>query len=84
MPPDGRRNPPSTDARRTGRRPGASVLGVGCGTGYFTRHLATDGLEVTGIDPDSGMIHYAQSYCVAGERYLVADARGLLFPDDCF
>jgi len=64
--------------------PGTTVLDVGCGTGYFTRQLAADGLEVTGIDPDPGVIRYAQSRAVAGERYRVADARQLPFPDRYF
>jgi ubiquinone/menaquinone biosynthesis C-methylase UbiE len=64
--------------------PGASVLDVGCGTGYFTRRLAADGLDVTGIDSSSGMIRYAQSQAVAGELYMVGDARRLPFPDRYF
>jgi SAM-dependent methyltransferase len=64
--------------------PGASVLDVGCGTGYFTRRLASDGLDVTGIDSSPETIRYARSRCVAGERYLVGDARRLPFPDRHF
>lgn len=64
--------------------PGASVLDVGCGTGYFTRRLASDGLNVTGIDSSPEMIGYARSRCVAGEQYLVGDARRLPFPDRHF
>jgi SAM-dependent methyltransferase len=64
--------------------PGSSVLDVGCGTGYFTRRLAADGLEVTGIDTSAEMIRYAQSQTVAGEQYMVGDARRLPFPDRHF
>jgi SAM-dependent methyltransferase len=64
--------------------PGASVLDVGCGTGYFTRRLARTGLRVTGIDADPAAIRYAQSRVVADERYLVGDARALPFPDAHF
>jgi SAM-dependent methyltransferase len=60
--------------------PGASVLDVGCGTGWFTRRLARAGLRVTGVDADAAAIRYAQSRAVAGERYLVGDARALPFP----
>lgn len=64
--------------------PGASVLDVACGTGYFTRRLASDGLDVTGIDASPEMIRYAQSQRVAGERYMIGDARRLPFPDGHF
>lgn len=64
--------------------PGASVLDVGCGTGYFTRRLARSGLQATGIDADAAAIRYAQSQTVADERYLAGDARALPFPDRYF
>lgn len=60
-------------------RPGASVLDVGCGTGYFTRRLALDGLDVTGVDPDPSMLEVARARRAAGEQYLQADARALPF-----
>jgi ubiquinone/menaquinone biosynthesis C-methylase UbiE len=59
--------------------PGASVIDVGCGTGYFTRRLALDGLRVTGIDPDPSMLEVARARRAANERYLEADARALPF-----
>lgn len=59
--------------------PGASVIDVGCGTGYFTRRLALDGLRVTGIDPDPSMLEVARATRAADERYLEADARALPF-----
>ena len=63
---------------------GASVLDVGCGTGYFTRRLAGAGLRASGIDADPAAIRYAESRAVADERYLVGDARALPFPDRHF
>jgi ubiquinone/menaquinone biosynthesis C-methylase UbiE len=60
--------------------PGASVLDVGCGTGYFTRRLASDGFDVTGVDVSPEMIDTARSQRVAGESYMVGDARRLPFP----
>lgn len=63
---------------------GASVLDVGCGTGYFTRHFSYAGLLATGIDTDSTAIHYAKSKRLAGERYLIGDASTLPFPDRHF
>ena len=64
--------------------PGASVLDVGCGTGYFTRRFARAGLRVTGIDADAAAIRYAKSMTVANEHYLAGDARTLPFPDAHF
>jgi len=64
--------------------PDASVLDVGCGTGYFTRCLASDGLDVTGVDSSAESIRYARSQSISGERYMVGDARRLLFPDRHF
>lgn len=59
--------------------PGISVLDVGCGSGYFTRRLASEGLDVTGSDVSREMIRYARAHAAAGERYVVADARRLAF-----
>lgn len=63
---------------------GAVVLDVGCGTGYFTRRLASEGFEVTGVDASAEMIHYARSQDRHGEQYTVGDARRLPFPDRHF
>jgi SAM-dependent methyltransferase len=64
--------------------PGASVLDVGCGTGYFSRRLASDGFDVTGVDASAGMIGYARSHGTGRERYVMGDARQLPFPDRHF
>jgi SAM-dependent methyltransferase len=64
--------------------PGATVLDVGCGTGYFTRRLGSDGVEVAGVDSDDELIRYAQSHSAGRERYLVADARHLPMPNRHF
>ena len=64
--------------------PGARVLDVGCGSGYFTRRLARADLCATGIDPDAAAIHFAATQAVANERYLCGDARALPFPDRHF
>ena len=63
---------------------GASILDVGCGTGYFTRRFAKDGMQITGVDPSPAMIAYAQSHRIVDERYLIGDARALPFPDGFF
>ena len=64
--------------------PGASVLDVGCGTGYFTRRLASDGFDVTGVDTSAEMIGTARSHGTGRERYVIGDARRLPFPDRHF
>ena len=64
--------------------PGASVIDVGCGTGYFTRRFALDGHAVTGVDPDQSMLEVARAHRTAGERYVRGDARALPFSDQEF
>ncbi|MGB8433634.1 MAG: class I SAM-dependent methyltransferase [Burkholderiales bacterium] len=64
--------------------PAESLIDVGCGTGYFTRRFARDGLAVTGVDGDRGALDFARTHAAAGERYLPADARRLPFPDRSF
>lgn len=64
--------------------PGATLLDVGCGTGYFTRRFALDGANVTGIDRDPAMIAYARTRQAGGETYFTGDALALPFPDDAF
>lgn len=41
---------------------GKKILDVGCGTGYYSRHLATQGGEVLGIDPNPQLIEKANSF----------------------
>jgi len=55
----------------------ASVLEVGCGSGYFTRWLATRGERVIGVDPSPGMLTVARA---AGDgRYVLAAGEALPF-----
>ncbi|TCK17730.1 methyltransferase family protein [Thiogranum longum] len=62
---------------------GASLLDVGCGTGYFSRRLSRPGLSVTGIDPDPEALEFAG---MQGEavHYLQGSALELPFPDNAF
>lgn len=63
--------------------PGETLLDVGCGTGYFSRHFAQQGLSVTGIDPDYHAIDYAQRQ-TDNITYLTGSALNLPFPDRAF
>jgi ubiquinone/menaquinone biosynthesis C-methylase UbiE len=63
----------------------ATLLDVGCGTGYFTRRFAQDtGLRVTGLDPDRDWLDYARAHGGPNQVYIAGDARELPFPDASF
>jgi ubiquinone/menaquinone biosynthesis C-methylase UbiE len=65
--------------------PGATLLDVGCGTGYFTRRFARDaGLHVTGLDPNREWLHYARAHGGPNETYIAGDALELPFSDASF
>jgi SAM-dependent methyltransferase len=65
--------------------PDATLLDVGCGTGYFTRRFAQDaGLRVTGLDPDRDGLAYARAHASPNDVYIAGDARELPFPDASF
>lgn len=64
--------------------PGARILDIGCGTGYFTRRFAGMGYHVIGIDPDPLMVAYARAHRAASEDYLLGDGRRLPFSDGEF
>ncbi|MBK9130040.1 MAG: class I SAM-dependent methyltransferase [Gammaproteobacteria bacterium] len=61
----------------------ASLLDVGCGTGYFSRRFAAAGLSITGIDPDEAMLAFAVGQD-GGIDYLQGDALALPFADGSF
>ena len=66
--------------------PGASLLDVGCGTGYFTRRFARDGHPSTGLALDAAMLEVARGRRAAGEHYVQGNALALPFKDrefDC-
>lgn len=64
--------------------PGASVLDVGCGTGYFSRRLAQSGHSVLGVDIDPAVIEYARAQSVGSDQYEVGDATRLAYQDNTF
>lgn len=66
-------------ARLLDARPGETLLDVGCGTGYFSRHFAREaGLTVTGIDIAPDMLDFARSKA-PDIAYVRADAMRLPF-----
>ncbi len=71
-------------ARMLKAQPGDSLLDVGCGTGWFTRRAATDGLVATGLDPNPGWLDYARAHSSPALRWVEGDARALPFPDRRF
>lgn len=71
-------------ARLLATKPGDSLLDVGCGTGWFTRRFAEDGLRVTGLDPDKEWLVYARTHSDPAIRWIEGDARKLPFADASF
>lgn len=63
---------------------GDSLLDVGCGTGWFTRRAAADGLAATGLDPDSAWLDYARARSPDAVNWVEGDARALPFADASF
>jgi len=61
---------------------GDNILDVGCGLGYFTDLLNSDGATCTGIDLDERCIAYCQENMKG--KYMVADVTRLPFPDNHF
>lgn len=70
--------------RLLGARPGDSLLDVGCGTGWFSRRAATDGLVVTGLDPNPAWLEFARSHSDPALEWAEGDARALPFADASF
>ena len=64
--------------------PQAGILDVGCGTGYFSRCLASAGHAVTCLDPDEAMLGYAVEHRAGDMRFVRGDARALPFADNSF
>lgn len=62
---------------------GATLLDVGCGTGYFARRCAREGLQVTGLDPDECALSYARDKSDA-IAFLAGKAEALPFADHSF
>ena len=71
-------------ARLLAPQPGDSLLDVGCGTGWFTRRAAADGLVATGLDPNAAWLEYARAHSDPALRWVEGDARALPFADASF
>lgn len=61
----------------------ATLLDVGCGTGYFTRRFTRLGLKITAMDPNQAVISFARQQ---GKdiTYLQANALSLPFSNQSF
>lgn len=71
-------------ARLLAAQPGDSLLDVGCGTGWFTRRAAADGLVATGLDPNADWLDYARAHSSPALNWVEGDARDLPFADAGF
>ncbi|MCD6704962.1 MAG: class I SAM-dependent methyltransferase [Thiobacillus sp.] len=71
-------------ARLLAAQPGDSLLDVGCGTGWFTRRAAADGLVATGLDPNADWLDYARAHISPALNWVEGDARALPFADAGF
>lgn len=58
-------------------KPGQRVLDCCCGQGVLARAIVDQGASVCGVDASPALIAAAEARAVAGERYLVGDARDL-------
>ncbi|MCP5345810.1 MAG: class I SAM-dependent methyltransferase [Gammaproteobacteria bacterium] len=64
---------------------GESILDTGCGTGYFSRRLATSlNRSVTGIDICSARIGFASRQSSNSNDFLIGDALALPFSEASF
>ncbi|MDP1900402.1 MAG: class I SAM-dependent methyltransferase [Rubrivivax sp.] len=65
-------------------QPGERVLDVGCGTGWFTRHVVDGGATVVGLDRDAEALAFAARRGAEGASYVRGDAIALPFADASF
>jgi SAM-dependent methyltransferase len=70
--------------RQLAARPGESLLDVGCGTGWFTRRFAAEGLAVTGLDPNADWLAYARAHSGLSICWAEGDAQRLPFANASF
>jgi len=70
--------------RKLAAHPGETLLDAGCGTGWFTRRFAAEGLAVTGLDPNAEWLAYARTHSGLSIRWTEGDAQELHFADASF
>lgn len=78
--------------RQLAAHAGETLLDVGCGTGWFTRRFAADGLATTGLDPNPEWLAYARAHSdrgipsgiPSGIHWIEGDAQRLPFADHGF
>ncbi|MHB1529676.1 MAG: class I SAM-dependent methyltransferase [Acidiferrobacteraceae bacterium] len=63
---------------------GDTLLDVGCGTGWFARRFAAQGLHATGVDPDPSSLAFAREHSPPGIFWARGDACALPFKDQSF
>jgi SAM-dependent methyltransferase len=63
--------------------PGAHVLDVGCGSGFFEMLIAARGCDVTGFDASAPLLSIARRRA-AGASFHHGDMEALPFPDEAF
>ncbi len=61
-----------------------SILDFGCGTGWVSKELASNGYNVTGIDTSSSLIRSAVQTDSVKSQFLVGDCMNLPFQDNSF
>ncbi|MHB8453567.1 MAG: class I SAM-dependent methyltransferase [Acidiferrobacterales bacterium] len=66
------------------RRPGETLLDIGCGTGQFTRRFAEENQFVIGLDSNISWLHFAARRQAYSEAYLGGDATCLPLADKSF
>ena len=71
-------------SRQLSARPRETLLDVGCGTGWFTRRFAQQGLHVTGLDSNPEWLAYARANSDPVLRWVGGDALELPFRDASF
>jgi ubiquinone/menaquinone biosynthesis C-methylase UbiE len=65
--------------------PGQKVLELGCGTGYFTRSLASTGAEITAIDISPDLLEVARRDCPhANITFEIQNAYALSYSAETF
>ncbi len=70
--------------RSAGIGPGARVLEVGCGTGFFSEVFKKTGAELYSIDISPELLQKARERCPSGVNFLECDIENLPFRDRFF